>query len=163
MLCARRFIPSWAVRAHQPPPSTARITNRRGQDPRGGGLVGSDAGKRIKGRKRHLTVDVEGVPIVMVIQLASVQDRDCAPVVILGTLAKAPEVRGLGAAGGSTEPKLRAARKEDGRPDRDHPQAQAIKDFTILYRRWLVERTSTWPSRYRRPVPDAPGGARAYC
>ena len=47
-------------------------------------MIGYDAGKKVKGRKRHLVVDVEGFPIELAVHAASVQDRDGAPAVILG-------------------------------------------------------------------------------
>ena len=49
------------------------------------GPRGYDAGKRIKGRKRQLAVDVEGLPIMVQVGAAkdgffgSIQDRDSAP------------------------------------------------------------------------------------
>ena len=51
-----------------------------------GGPSGCDAGKRAKGWKRHVTVDVEEFPIVIAVHEASVPDRDGAPDVILGML-----------------------------------------------------------------------------
>ena len=60
-----------------------------------GGPSEYDAGKRIKSRKRHATVDVEGFPIAIRVHAADVQDRDGAPDVILAMLEKAPEVRKL--------------------------------------------------------------------
>jgi len=76
-----------------------------------GGPAGYDAGKRIKGRKRHLAVGVDGTPIVIRVHEASVQDRDGAPTVILGLREKAPTVARLWADGGYRGPKLAAKRK----------------------------------------------------
>ena len=46
-----------------------------------GGPGGFDAGKKVKGRKRHLLVDVLGLILVVLVTPASVQDRDgAAPV-----------------------------------------------------------------------------------
>ena len=59
---------------------------------------GYDGGKKIKGRKRHIAVDVEGFPIVIVVHEASVQDRD--GVVIRAMLEKTPMVIKLWADGG---------------------------------------------------------------
>ena len=47
-----------------------------------GGPVGYDAGKKVKGRKRHVVVDTLGLPLVMQVHPASIQDRDGAPAVI---------------------------------------------------------------------------------
>lgn len=47
-----------------------------GQDNRSWGDKGFDAGKKIKGRKRHIVVDVFGLVLAIIITAASVQDRD---------------------------------------------------------------------------------------
>jgi hypothetical protein len=39
---------------------------------------GFDAGKKVKGRKRHIVVDVLGLVVAVVVTIASVQDRDGA-------------------------------------------------------------------------------------
>ena len=64
-----------------------------------GGPAGYDAGKKVKGRKRHIAVDVEGLPIVIAVHAADVQDRDGAPAVILRMLEKASAVTKLWADG----------------------------------------------------------------
>ena len=46
---------------------------------RSGGPAGDDAGKKVKRRKRHMTADVEGIPIEIQVHTADVQDRDGAP------------------------------------------------------------------------------------
>jgi hypothetical protein len=40
--------------------------------------VGYDAGKKVKGRKLHALVDVEGLPLRVVVHSAGMQDRDGA-------------------------------------------------------------------------------------
>src|SRR5712691_139053 len=41
-----------------------------------------DAGKKIKGRKRHLVVDTLGLLLVVVVHCAGIQDRDGAKLVL---------------------------------------------------------------------------------
>jgi transposase len=50
----------------------------RGEDD----AVGYDAGKKVKGRKLHALVDVEGLPLRVVVRSAGMQDRDGAGVVL---------------------------------------------------------------------------------
>jgi len=116
-----------------------------------GGPSGEDAGTRSKGRKRHVTVDGEGSPIAIRIHAADGQDRDGAPEVILAMLAKAPEVQKLWADRGCTGLKLRAALPECGRGPLIEivHKPKAIKGVTVLYRRWVVERTFAWMARCR--------------
>jgi len=44
--------------------------------------VGYDAGKKVKGRKLHALVDVEGLPLRVVVRSAGVQDRDGTDLVL---------------------------------------------------------------------------------
>ena len=60
-----------------------------------GGPAGHDASKKVKGRKRHVAVDVEGIPLAIRVHASGVQDRDGAPEVILAMLEKAPTVTRL--------------------------------------------------------------------
>jgi hypothetical protein len=43
--------------------------------------VGYDAGKQVKGRKIHVLVDSEGLPMRVVVHSAAIQDRDAAELV----------------------------------------------------------------------------------
>ena len=82
-----------------------------------GGPCGYDAGKRIKGRKRHIAVDAQGSPIVMMVHPADVQDRDAALEVVIQLLATVPTISKLYADGGYAGPKLRKEFREQGLSD----------------------------------------------
>lgn len=60
-----------------------------------GGERGYDAGKKVKGRKRHLVVDTLGLLLAVSVTAASVQDRDGAHPVVASTMAKYPSVETL--------------------------------------------------------------------
>ena len=113
-------------------------------------------GKRAKGRKRHITVDAEGFPIVAHVHLANVQDRNGAPTAIVDMLEVAPKVEKLFADGGYRGPKLRGKLEQltlsdlveiDKKPKRD-------QELTVLCRRWVVERKLAWLNRCRRLAKD---------
>jgi len=65
----------------------ARITPRRGN--------GSDASKKVKGRKRKLVVDTMGLFIAVTVTAASVHDRDVAAAVVAQACAKSPRLEKL--------------------------------------------------------------------
>jgi putative transposase len=46
------------------------------------GVRGYDAGKQVKGRKRHILVDRLGLLLIVVVHAASIQDRDGAKLVL---------------------------------------------------------------------------------
>src|SRR5271155_1503068 len=55
-----------------------------------GGPRGFDAGKKVKGRKRHLAVDTLGLPIECQITAASTQDRDALAPLLKAFRPKSP-------------------------------------------------------------------------
>jgi transposase len=55
-----------------------------------GGPRGYDAGKKVKGRKRHIAVDTLGLPIKCQVTTADVQDRDALPALLEAVSQKSP-------------------------------------------------------------------------
>lgn len=55
-----------------------------------GGPKGYDAGKKIKGRKRHVAVDTLGLPIKCQVTPADVQDRDALPDLLKAVSRESP-------------------------------------------------------------------------
>ncbi len=143
--CARHLV------GRSPGPGAGIIDSRGVKTTACGGPRGHDAGRKIKGRKRHVVTDVEGFPVGIVVHPASVQDRDGASGVVQGVLAKAPGITRLRADGGHAGPRLEKALKEpDAGVDLDIVRkARDGKGFEVLPRRWVVERTFAWMGRCR--------------
>jgi transposase len=67
-----------------PQPSAAVLDSQSVKTSEGGEQIGYDAGKRVRGRKRHLLVDTLGLLLRVVVHSASIQDRAGARRVLTG-------------------------------------------------------------------------------
>lgn len=121
-----------------------------------GGEVGYDAGKRIKGRKRHLLVDTLGLILGVVVTPANTTERDGAKAVLLRVLAWFTWLRLLWADGGYTGSEF-ASWVKARRPKLKVEvvkRSDDVRGFKVLPRRWVVERTFGWLLHHRRLVRD---------
>jgi len=120
-----------------------------------GGIRGFDAGKKVKGRKRHIVVDTIGQMVGLVIHAADVQDRDGAPAVLKSILKRWPWLRHVFADGGYAGPKLKSALQKIGKFTLEIVKGiDNAKGFEVLPRRWVVERTFAWMGRCGRLAKD---------
>lgn len=117
---------------------------------------GYDAGKKIKGRKRHILVDTLGLLLSVAVHPADIQDRDGAALVLdTRTRRLFPFIERIFADGGYQGPRVRAAAARTGTWKIEIVKRSDIaKGFVVLPKRWVVERTLAWVSRNRRLARD---------
>ena len=123
------------------------------------GVRGYDAGKKIRGRKRHLVVDTLGLILGVVVTGADVADRAGALQVLPAVLRTQPRLEQLwadaGYAGGTLAADLRAHAAHPGlRLDIIKRSDPAPKGFAVQPKRWIVERTLGWLMQARRLARD---------
>ncbi len=135
-------------------PSAGMLDSQSVKAPHAQGGGGFDAAKRTKGRKRHVAVDTDGRLLMVNLTTADVQDAAGAEEIVRAVRKRWPWLKHLFA---------------DGAYDRGRlASLVAYKDFTlevvrtlpdqrglqVLPRRWVVERTFGWMTRWRRLVRD---------
>jgi transposase len=141
-----------------PAPSAAVLDAQSAQSGCGGEAIGYDAGKKVRGRKRHLLVDTLGLVLICVVHAASVQDRAGAKLVLSSIDELYPSIGLIWADGGyanTVDASLIGwCEQELGIRLEVVKRSDDVTGFQVLPRRWVVERTLGWLTRCRRLCRD---------
>ncbi len=117
--------------------------------------VGYDAGKKAKGRKVHALVDVEGLPLRVIVHSAGMQDRDGAALVLDKIRQRFPWLELVWADAGYNARQVKdAVAGVPGLRLEIVKRSDDMTGFVVLPRRWVVERTFSWFGRNRRLAKD---------
>ena len=124
-----------------------------GQDGAKRGRRGYDAGKKIKGRKRHIAVDTQGNLLAVIVHSAGIQDRVAARAVLMRLFCLFGTIRTVFVDGGYTGTLIDWAKQMFGYT------VEVVKRtdqhlFKVLPKRWIVERTFAWLNWSRRLSKD---------
>jgi transposase len=137
-------------------PSAAIIDSRTLQStPESGARAAYDGAKRRKGSKIHIAVDTLGHLLALKVSAGNEQDR-----AQVNDLAKAVQeetgenVKLVWVDQGYTGSEPAAAAKKHGIDLIVVKLAEAKRGFVLLPRRWVVERSFGWASRFRRLARD---------
>jgi putative transposase len=161
----------WRSRERRnPDPTGAILDSQSVKTSAQGGPKGYDAGKKVKGRKRHLVTDTLGLLIAILVTTADVQDRDAAMPVTDLAKEKVPGIQILYADGGYAGVRAQEIRdrhnieveivrhpgnRNVGRWHEDQlPLFNIPTGFVVLSKRWIIERTNAWNDRPRRMNKD---------
>lgn len=119
--------------------------------------VGFDAGKRVKGRKRHILVDTLGLLMMVVVHAANISETAGARLVLSNLEQRFWRLKLIWLDGGymnslfewvKTLLRWRGIRIEQVK------RSETQKGFVVLPKRWIVERTFGWLSKQRRLSKD---------
>ncbi len=119
-----------------------------------GGIKGYDAGKKVKGRKRHVLVDTLGYLMTVVVHTADIQDRDGAKLVLTKAKQYSTRLKLIWADGGYRGKLIDYVQSTFSWTLEIIKRSDDVKGFKVLPRRWVVERTFSWIDKSRRNSKD---------
>jgi len=115
---------------------------------------GYDAGKKVTGRKRHIAVDTDGRLLMLNLTTADISDSAGAQMILDAIRKRWPWVKHLFADGAYDRAQLMDKAAFLKFVIEVVRRIEGTEGFNVLPRRWVVERTFGWMTRWRRLVRD---------
>ncbi len=145
----------WTEGRDPDPSAVIFDSTTRQSTPESGARAGYDGYKRKKGSKVHIAVDTLGHLLALHVTPANAQDRDQVAVLaeaVQDATGQSVEVAYVDQ--GYTGAAAREAAAQHGVDLVVVKLDQAKRGFVFLPRRWVVERTFAWATRFRRLAKD---------
>jgi transposase len=154
-IAARLVLLARQARGRAAAPSAAVIDSQSVATSYGGGPRGLDPFKRVKGRKRHIVTDTDGLVLAVDVHPANVQDCHGAVSLLRSLRAAFPKLEHVFADRVYRGEQLRQAISDCGPWTIEIVERPAgVKGFQLLPRRWVIERSFAWLGRCRRLAKD---------
>lgn len=115
-----------------------------------GCLSGYDAGKKIKGIKRHIAVDTNGLPHAIYITSSSSTDRDGAILMFEKHIQNMTILEKVLVDGGYTGEKFANKIRELSGATVEVVKRSELHKFKVIPKRWIVERSFSWLEKCKR-------------
>ena len=111
---------------------------------------GYDAGKKVSGIKRHIAVDINGLPHAIHVTTANITDRAGALLMFNKASDNLSDVSNVLVDGGYTGTKFALATYEIIGSTVEVVKRAELHKFVVMPKRWIVERTFSWLEKCRR-------------
>lgn len=111
---------------------------------------GYDAGKKVSGIKRHIAVDIQGLPHAIYITTANVTDRSGAELMFEAAKDNLLKVKNILVDGGYRGEKFAEKVNDLLGATVEVIKRNELHSFVVLPKRWIVERSFSWLEKCRR-------------